>query len=121
MQELYEEEQKQAMEQEHRASVEKALRQRIEVRESLMHQMIERQERLKAEAAEDAKYKEELLAKMAEYKRLELLSNEKRRLKMIECRKEVEKMMIERRQRHAEEMQLLLKLKEQEEMEAEER
>jgi isocitrate lyase len=60
MQELYEEEQKQAMEQQHRANVEKALRQRIEVRESLMHQMTERQEKLRQEAAEDAKYKEEV-------------------------------------------------------------
>jgi hypothetical protein len=42
-------------------------------------------------------------------------------MKMLECRREVERMMAERRQRHAEEMQLLMKLKEQDEMEAEER
>jgi hypothetical protein len=58
---------------------------------------------------------------MAEDQRLEQLSNQKRRMKMLECRREVERMMAERRQRHAEEMQLLMKLKEQDEMEAEER
>lgn len=40
---------------------------------------------------------------------------------MLQLRREVEQMMIEKRQKHAEEMQRLIKLEEQEKQEMEER
>lgn len=60
MQELLEQEQIESIEKQHKAEVEKELRTRIEIRESLTKQMKERQERLKEEAKEDALYKEQV-------------------------------------------------------------
>lgn len=58
---------------------------------------------------------------MAEDERLEQLSAQKKRMKMLQLRREVEEMMTERRQKRAEEMQLLMKLQEEEEKENENR
>lgn len=62
-----------------------------------------------------------LIAKLAEDERLEQLSTQKRRLKMLQLRKDVEEMMKDRRRRRAEEMQELMKLMEQEQKEQAER
>lgn len=54
------EEQKEAIEYRHRAEIEKEIRQRLEMRESLSRQMREREERLIQEAKQDAAYKEQV-------------------------------------------------------------
>lgn len=54
------EEQKEETERRHREEVEKQIRQKLEVRESLTAQLKDRQERVRQEAAEDAKYKEQV-------------------------------------------------------------
>lgn len=61
------------------------------------------------------------MAKIAEDDRLEQLSAQKKRLKMLQLRKDVEQMMTERRQKRAEEMQRLMRLLEEEEKEQMER
>lgn len=58
---------------------------------------------------------------MSEQAKLEQLSEQKRRMKMLQLRRDIEQMMTERRQKHAEEMQRLMKLEEQEKEEAEQR
>lgn len=58
---------------------------------------------------------------MSRQAKLEQLSEQKRRMKTLQFRRDIENMMMERRQKHAEEMQLLLKLEEQEKQESEER
>lgn len=60
LQELMLEEQKEETERRHREEVEKQIRQKLEVRESLTAQLKDRQERVRQEAAEDAKYKEQV-------------------------------------------------------------
>lgn len=54
---------------------------------------------------------------MAEDEKLEQMSAQKRRMKMLQLKRDVEEMMTDRRQRRAEEMQLLIKLQEQEDEE----
>ncbi|KAJ8979961.1 hypothetical protein NQ317_006406 [Molorchus minor] len=119
--ELLQEEQKEAIEQKHKKDVEKQIRQRIETLHSLKTQMVEKAERKRQEAEEDAKYKEQMLAKLAEDNRVELLSDQKKRMKLLQLRRDVEQMIIDRRQQYAEERQLLMKLKEEEEYEMEQR
>lgn len=58
---------------------------------------------------------------MAEDERVEQLSVQKKRLKMLQLRKEVEATIQERRRKRAEEMQLIAKLIEAEEKSNEER
>ncbi|CAG9835454.1 unnamed protein product [Diabrotica balteata] len=107
---LHEEEQKEIVEKRHRADIEKQLRIRLETQQCLAQQMQERQERYRQQVEEDRKYKEQLVAKLAEDSRLEQLSMEKRRMKMLQLRKDVEEMLKERRQKQAEEFQLLIEV-----------
>ncbi|ERL94884.1 hypothetical protein D910_12157 [Dendroctonus ponderosae] len=114
LQELMVEEQKEALERRHREEIEKQIRQRIEVRESLTEQLKEKEDRCRQEAIEDGKYKQQLLDKLAEDEKLEQMSAQKKRMKMLQLRRDIEQMMIDRRQQRAEEMQRLIRLKEQE-------
>lgn len=54
------EEQREAAEERYRQDIEKQIRRRLETRESLGLQVKEKEERLRQEAAEDAKYKEQV-------------------------------------------------------------
>nr|XP_023027239.1 meiosis-specific nuclear structural protein 1-like [Leptinotarsa decemlineata] len=121
IQDLLEEEQKEALEKRHREEIEKQIRKRIEIRESLDQQMLDKQRILRQEADDDRKFKEQMLEKLAEDEKLEQLSAQRKRMRMLQLRRDVEQMMIERRQKHAEELQLLINLEEQAHMEMEER
>ncbi|XP_050306031.1 meiosis-specific nuclear structural protein 1-like [Anthonomus grandis grandis] len=121
LQELMLEEQKEAADQRFREDVEKQVRLKLEIRKSLDAQLREKEEKIKQEAAEDAKYKEQLLNKLAEDEKIEQMSAQKRRMKMLQLRRDVEQMMTDRRQKRAEEMQLMIRLQEQEEKEMEDR
>lgn len=61
------------------------------------------------------------MKELAEQAKLDQLSDQRRRMKMLQLRRDIEQMMTERRQKRAEEMQLLQKLEEQEKQEAERR
>ncbi|KAJ8921789.1 hypothetical protein NQ315_008415 [Exocentrus adspersus] len=121
IQELLELEKKEEIERRNRQDIEKQIRHRLEIRESLARQLQEKEERLQQEAGEDARYRNEILAKLAEDEKLEQLSDQKKRMKMLQLRKDVEQMILERRQKRAEEMQLLIKIKEEEEDEMKKR
>lgn len=58
---------------------------------------------------------------MAKQNKLDQLSDQKRRMKMLQLRRDVEDMMNDRRQKYAENMQLQKRLEEEEEKELEER
>lgn len=62
-----------------------------------------------------------MIARAAEDERLEQLSAQKKRLKMLQLRKDVEEAIQERRRKRAEEMQLITKLLEEEAKTNEER
>lgn len=61
------------------------------------------------------------MEKIAEDEKIEQMSAQKKRMKMLQLRRDVEQMMIDRRQKRAEEMQCLIKLKEQEDQQMENR
>lgn len=61
------------------------------------------------------------MVKMAEDQRLEQLSAHKKRLKMMQLKKDIEEMITVRRQKRAEEMTNLVKLREKEQLELNER
>ncbi|CAG2055094.1 unnamed protein product [Timema podura] len=67
-------------------------------------------EQLKREAAKESEERQRLLAKFAEDDRIEQLTAERRRLKVIEHRRAVERELEERRARRAEEMRKLIRL-----------
>uniref|UniRef100_A0A6P7GG54 Meiosis-specific nuclear structural protein 1 n=1 Tax=Diabrotica virgifera virgifera TaxID=50390 RepID=A0A6P7GG54_DIAVI len=62
-----------------------------------------------------------LVAKLAEDSRLEQLSLQKRRMKMLQLRKDVEEMLRERRQKQAEEFQMLIEVERDSQRKAEAR
>ncbi|KAK5650190.1 hypothetical protein RI129_001219 [Pyrocoelia pectoralis] len=118
---LIEEEKKEELENKHRTEIENEFRRRVNARISLTHQMEEHEEQKRQQAEEEGKYREQLIAEIAKNERLEQLSNEKKRRKMLEVRREVERMMTERRQLQAEKMQLEMKILADDKREQEER
>ncbi|KAF5297488.1 hypothetical protein FQA39_LY12082 [Lamprigera yunnana] len=115
------EENREARERRHKEEVEKKIRSKLETRSSLLSQMQEHKEQLRQQAKEDVIFKEQLVAQLAEDERLEQLSNEKKRQKLLQLRKDVEKMMQDRRQLYADNMQLNITLYEMEKKEENER
>ncbi|CAH0559184.1 unnamed protein product [Brassicogethes aeneus] len=116
LQELLLEEMQEASDKKHKEKMEKEFRTKIDVRESLMRQMEQRIESKQQEAVLDAEFKREMLEKHMEESKLEQLSDQKRRLKAIQIRKDVEQMMFDKRQKRAEDLQIQKLLREQEEI-----
>merc|ERR1719262_2134989 len=73
-------------------------------------------ERLEREAKEDDEFRQAMLAKFAEEDRLEQLSAQRRRMKQLEHKREVERLLDERRAAYEEQ-----RLQEAQEREVEER
>ncbi|GJQ85766.1 hypothetical protein Trydic_g20328 [Trypoxylus dichotomus] len=113
-QELAEREFQEQIEERHKADVEAQIRQRIDLQEVLEKQMQDRRERVRQEQKEEQLYKEQVLAKLMEDQKLEQMSAQKKRMKMLQLKRDVEDMMKERRQRIAEEMQEKIRLIEEE-------
>lgn len=112
LQELLEQELIDKEDSRHREEMDKLFRQRLMNRQELASQIRDREERVVEQARQDREYKEQLIAQAMEEERLSQLSNEKRRLKMIQLRKDCEQVMIDRRQKQAEEMQRRIQVKE---------
>ncbi|KAM6426149.1 meiosis-specific nuclear structural protein 1 isoform 2-T2 [Liasis olivaceus] len=86
-----EEERKKEMEE-----VEKKIRQRIELRNSYEEQLASRKVLLQALKEEEEAFRQAMLAKFAEDDRIEQMNAQKRRMKQLEHRREVEKLIEER-------------------------
>lgn len=56
-------EERESIEQKHKEEIEREFRRRIETHDSLLRQMEERREKLRQEAEEDARYKEQVFYK----------------------------------------------------------
>ncbi|EDS27919.1 kinectin [Culex quinquefasciatus] len=99
------------------------LRKRIEARLGIERQLVEIECRRKQQEDEDRRFKEDQLKLWAERDRLDQLSNEKRRLKLMEHRRAIQELLEERRQRRADEVKELMQMQslfEQEEKRREE-
>lgn len=77
--------------------MEQKIRQRLELRRAYEEQLASREELLQAMREEEAAFRLAMLAKFAEDDRIEQMNAQKRRMKQLEHRKEVEKLIEERR------------------------
>ncbi|VDD79275.1 unnamed protein product [Mesocestoides corti] len=78
--------------------VEQKLRLRLELQNAHQQALAQRARRLAAEREEEELYRTQMLAQMAERDRLEQLSDEKRRLKLMEHRRDLQVMLEKKRQ-----------------------
>ncbi|KAL3278980.1 hypothetical protein HHI36_016497 [Cryptolaemus montrouzieri] len=113
-QELLEQEQLEAAELREQNEIAKNFRQRMELIKGLDSQVAEHELRRKAIAEEDAFYKEMMQKNADDNAKLDMLTSEKRRIKKMQLRRDLQDLIAERRKKHAENMQILLKLHEQE-------
>ncbi|XP_063170574.1 meiosis-specific nuclear structural protein 1 [Candoia aspera] len=95
--ELHFEEQAEAERKKEMEEMEKMIRQRIELRNSYEEQLASRKVLLQALKEEEAAFCQAMLAKFAEDDRIEQMNAQKRRMKQLEHRREVEKLIEERR------------------------
>lgn len=74
------------------------------MQQSHREQMAFKEMRKEAEKEEEAAYRETMLAKFAEDDRIEQMNAQKRRMKQLEHRRAVEKLIEERKQQHQADM-----------------
>lgn len=84
--------------------MEKKIRQRLMMQQSHREQMAFKEMRKEAEKAEEAAFRETMLAKFAEDDRIEQMNAHKRRMKQLEHRRAVEKLIEERKQQRRADM-----------------
>ncbi|GLH11019.1 uncharacterized protein GBIM_15878 [Gryllus bimaculatus] len=113
--ELREAQARSASEAQQRSELENELRRRLELREMSMLQKGDKEQKRREEEEDDRRWRDEMLAKFAEDDRLEQLTNQKRWQMQREYAQAIQKLMEDRRAARAEEKQLLLKEREQEE------
>ncbi|XP_003392043.1 PREDICTED: meiosis-specific nuclear structural protein 1-like, partial [Amphimedon queenslandica] len=81
-------------------ALEVQIRQRLELQEAHDDHLIMKEKKRIAELAEEEEYRRQLMAKFAEDDRIELMNAQKRRMKQLEHRRAVEKLIEERRQEY---------------------
>lgn len=84
--------------------MENEFRRRIELRFSLEKQRLDQLERLKTEEREEQKFRDQQMKYLAERDKLEQMSNEKRRRKMLEHKKAIQEYLEQRRIQRAQEI-----------------
>ncbi|MBN3323993.1 MNS1 protein, partial [Atractosteus spatula] len=95
--ELCLEEQAEAERQKEIEAMEKRIRQRLEMQQTFQEQMAFKQMRQQTEREEEEAFRKMMLAKFAEDDRIEQMNAQKRRMKQLEHRRAVEKLLEERR------------------------
>uniref|UniRef100_A0A8C6QBN2 Meiosis-specific nuclear structural protein 1 n=1 Tax=Nannospalax galili TaxID=1026970 RepID=A0A8C6QBN2_NANGA len=112
-QELYQEEQAEIMERKLKEEAEQKLRKKKEMKQDFEDQMALKEIILQAAREEEESFRKAMLAKLAEDDRLELMNAQKQRMKQLEHKRAVEKLIEERhnqfladKQRELEEWQL---------------
>lgn len=97
--ELYLEEQEQAVRHKERAEFERKVRQRLEMQQEHFEQVQFKAMREEAERAEEEKIKNQMLEKFAADDRIEQMNAQKRRMKQLEHKRQVENLLEDRRHR----------------------
>lgn len=80
--------------------MESKIRQKLMLQQSQREQIAFKEMRKEAEKEEEAAFRETMLAKFAEDDRIEQMNAQKRRMKQLEHRRAVEKLIEERKQQH---------------------
>ncbi|XP_053697790.1 meiosis-specific nuclear structural protein 1-like [Sabethes cyaneus] len=88
--------------------LEQQLRRRIEARLGLERQMVEIACRRESAAEEERRFKEDQLRQWAERDRIEQMTAEKRRLKLLEHRRAIQELLEDRRRRRADEVKEMM-------------
>lgn len=117
MQELWAFEENEKIEEGIRNKLEFQLRQRIEARLQLEQQLIDQKRRKEQEQNDEKVFCEKQLQMLAERDKIEQLSNEKRRRKIMEHRRVIQEMLEQRKLHRIETMKMEIKMRE---LEAEE-
>ncbi|CAL1604068.1 unnamed protein product [Knipowitschia caucasica] len=98
--ELYLEEQQEANRQREILEMEKKIRQRLMMQQTCQQQMAFKEVQRQAEREEEEAFRKIMLVKFAEDDRIEQMNAQKRRMKQLEHKREVEKLIEERRRQH---------------------
>jgi len=94
--ELYEEKQAEREQQLADELFEKKIRQRIELIESFQQQILYKKKKLQEEHEIEEIYKQQIAKQAEDYKKLELMNEQKRRMKQLEYAREMERLIRER-------------------------
>jgi hypothetical protein len=94
------EEQEEYARQLEKKALEAQIRQRLDLQNAHKSYLEMKEQKKQAEMEEEAKFRSEMMAKFAEDDRLEQLSAQKRRMKQLEHRKEVERLIKERQEEY---------------------
>ncbi|KAK9884626.1 hypothetical protein WA026_007466 [Henosepilachna vigintioctopunctata] len=113
-QELLEQERLEAAELREHSDLEKRFRQRLEMTRGLDQQVQEHIQLRQEMAQQEAYYKNMIENNIKEGEKLEIMTAEKQRIKKVQLRKDLQELMAERRRKHAENMQIMQRLHEQE-------
>ncbi|XP_067104860.1 meiosis-specific nuclear structural protein 1 [Osmerus mordax] len=98
--ELCMEEQAEAARQKEIEEMEKRIRQRLEIQQTCQQQMAFKELRRQAEKEEEEAFRQMMMAKFAEDDRIEQMNAQKRRMKQLEHKRAVEKLMEDRRKQY---------------------
>ncbi|KAM9860549.1 uncharacterized protein ACBR49_012903 [Aulostomus maculatus] len=105
-QELHMEEQEEAIRQREIEEMEKKIRQRLLMQQTFQEQMAFKEMRRQAKKEEEETFRKISMAKFAEDDRIEQMNAQKRRMKQLEHKREVEKLIEDRRRQREADMEL---------------
>ncbi|XP_065084736.1 meiosis-specific nuclear structural protein 1 [Ochlerotatus camptorhynchus] len=108
LQDLYAAELDERQEDRIQRDLEQQLRKRIEARLGLERQLTEIECRRQREADEERKFKEDQLKLWAERDRIDQMTNEKRRLKLMEHRRAIQELLEDRKRQRADQIKELM-------------
>lgn len=80
--------------------MEKRIRQRLELQQTCQEQIAFKEMRRQAEKVEEEAFRQMMMAKFAEDDRIEQMNAQKRRMKQLEHKRAVEKLLEDRRQQY---------------------
>ncbi|KAG7509829.1 hypothetical protein JOB18_006232 [Solea senegalensis] len=106
LEELYLEEQEEANRMREIEAMEKKIRQRLRMQQDCREQMVFKEMQRQAEKEEEEAFRKSMMAKFAEDDRIEQMNAQKRRMKQLEHRREVEKLIEGRRRQRQADMEL---------------
>lgn len=112
LQDLYAVEKEEILVQKDKAEIEKKFRDRIKMRIGFNEQFMEREAQRRKHELDELAYKEEQMRFMAERDRLDQMSDEKRRRKMMDHRKAIQDILQQRRLERAIETTEKMKMRE---------
>ncbi|XP_035483548.2 meiosis-specific nuclear structural protein 1-like isoform X1 [Scophthalmus maximus] len=104
--ELYLEEQEEANRQREIEAMEEKIRQRLMMQQTFQDQMAFKEMQRKAEKEEDEAFRKTMMTKFAEDDRIEQMNAQKRRMKQLEHKREVENLIEDRRRQREADLEL---------------